>query len=540
MIDDAIDLDPADRATVLELLHRHVPDCEVRAYGSRVTWRARPYSDLDLAVVGSDALGPLALMELREALTNARLPFFVDVLEWEALPDSFCREIERKYAVLQEARVVDGWRDVAVGDIAHIVGGGTPSTKRPEFFGGHVPWLTPKDLSVPHGRYVTRGNRSLTEQGLHQSSATLVPERTVLLTTRAPVGYVALAAQPISTNQGFRNLVVRDGHWPEFVYYWLLANTAELERHASGSTFRELSGSVLKLIRMRVPSKDEQRRIADVLGALDDRIELNRRMCATLEEMASALFKSWFVDFEPMRAKMEGRWREGESLLGLPAHLYDLFPDSLVDSELGPIPIGWRACRLDDVADHLRETIDPRRSPDQEYALYSIPALDSGKSPELAQGHAILSNKCVVHPGTVLLSRLNPDIDRVWLIGAEIGEPAIASTEFAVLRPKPPVHPSFLYCYLRSDQYRNALVGLVTGTSKSHQRVRPQALAATTLLMPNEKTLAAFSSIASVWLGQVLVLRSTSQSLTALRDVLLPKLISGEVRLPDAAGVTDC
>ena len=540
MIDNAIDIDPADRATVLELLHRHVPDCEVRAYGSRVTWRARPYSDLDLAVVGSDALGPLALMELREALANARLPFLVDVLEWDALPDSFCREIERTYVVLQEARVVDGWRDVAVGDIAHIVGGGTPSTKRPEYFGGDVPWLTPKDLSMPHGRYVTRGNRSLTEQGLHQSSATLVPERTVLLTTRAPVGYVALAAQPISTNQGFRNLVVRDEHWPEFVYYWLLANTAELERHASGSTFRELSGSVLKLIRMRVPSEDEQRRIADVLGALDDRIELNRRMCATLEEMASALFKAWFVDFEPVRAKMEGRWREGESLSGLPAHLYDLFPDEFTDSEIGPIPAGWRACRLDEITDHLRETIDPSRSPAQEFALYSIPSFDSGRSPEFAQGRAILSNKCIVHPSTVLMSRLNPDIERVWLIGAEIGEPAIASTEFAVLRPKSPIDVAFLYCSLRSDCYRNALVGLVTGTSKSHQRVRPQALAATTLLIPDGRILAEFSRVASQWLGQVLILRSVSQSLIMIRDTLLPKLISGEVRLPDIAGVTEC
>ena len=91
----------------------------------------------------------------------------------------------------------------------------------------------------------------------------------------------------------------------------------------------------------RVPIGEQQRAIAHVLGTLDDKIELNRRMNETLEEMARALFKSWFVDFDPVRAKMDGRWRPGESLPGLPAHLYDLFPDRLVDSELGPIPEGW-------------------------------------------------------------------------------------------------------------------------------------------------------------------------------------------------------
>lgn len=265
-MDEAIDLDPADRATILSLLRQHIPNCEVRAYGSRVKWTARQYSDLDLAVVGGDTLGPLALMELRDALEDSQIPFSVDILEWESLPDSFQREIERKYVILQRASELEGWHEVSIGDVAEIVGGGTPSTKQAEYFGGDIPWLTPKDLSGPHERYVMRGDRNLTEQGLRHSSATLVPEGTVLLTTRAPVGYVALAAQPMSTNQGFRSLVVRDDYCPEFVYYWLSANTAELERHASGSTFKELSGSALKLIRMNAPSKEEQRRIASALG----------------------------------------------------------------------------------------------------------------------------------------------------------------------------------------------------------------------------------------------------------------------------------
>ena len=121
---------------------------------------------------------------------------------------------------------------------------------------------------------------------------------------------------------------------PEFVYYWLTGNVEKLERHASGSTFKEISGTALKSIRIPIPPLSEQRTIAHILGTLDDKIELNRRMNETLEEMARALFKSWFVDFDPVRAKMEGRDT------GLPPDVADLFPDRLVESKLEKITGG--------------------------------------------------------------------------------------------------------------------------------------------------------------------------------------------------------
>ena len=233
----------------------------------------------------------------------------------------------------------NGWREYSIGEIAEVVGGGTPSTKVPENFDGDIPWLTPKDLSGPHDRFIERGARNLSQQGLDSSSARLLPAGSVLLSTRAPIGYVALAKNPISTNQGFRSLKVKDGFSAEYLYYWLTANTDELERHASGTTFRELSGSSLKGVRIHLPPLDEQRRIAHILGTLDDKIELNRRMGETLEAMAQALFKSWFVDFDPVRAKAEGR------PTNLPPDLDALFPASFHDSELGEIPDGWDVLR---------------------------------------------------------------------------------------------------------------------------------------------------------------------------------------------------
>lgn len=184
------------------------------------------------------------------------------------------------------------WQEYRVGEIADIVGGSTPSTADPSNFDGDVPWVTPKDLAGPHDRYVSRGQRNLSRKGLASCSAQLLPAGTVLLTSRAPVGYIAIAKNPIATNQGFRNLIPKSGFDSEFIYYWLKANVEELKRHASGSTFQELTGSALAQIRICIPPLPEQRAIAHILGTLDDKIELNRRMNETLEEMARAIFKS--------------------------------------------------------------------------------------------------------------------------------------------------------------------------------------------------------------------------------------------------------
>jgi len=277
------------------------------------------------------------------------------------------------------------WPLVAIGDISEVVGGSTPSTKDPENFNGDIPWLTPKDLSGFHDRYVIRGERNLSSKGLASCSARLLPPGTVLLTTRAPIGYVAIAGSEIATNQGFRSLVLRDGVCPEFVYYCLKANKTELERHASGSTFREISGSSLKQIRIPLPEESKQRAIAHILGTLDDKIELNRRMNRTLEGMARAIFKCWFIDFDPVidnailsgkpipdefseraavrreilarRNSSEGvagqfsstSWR-GDRGKGAVAYRR-LFPDEFQDSELGPIPKGWKVSTVGDEFD---------------------------------------------------------------------------------------------------------------------------------------------------------------------------------------------
>ena len=427
------------------------------------------------------------------------------------------------------------WKSSAIGEIAEIVGGSTPSTKNDSNFGGNVPWLTPRDLSLPHGRYVTGGERNLSQEGLASCSARLLPRGAVLLTTRAPIGYVAIAGGPISTNQGFRSLILREGYDPEFVYYWLSANVPLLERHASGSTFKELSGSALKRISIRLPEEPaEQRAIAHILGTLDDKIELNRRMNATLEGMARALFKSWFVDFDPVRAKMDGRWQVGQSLPGLPAELYDLFPDRLVESELGELPEGWEVRPIGELVTLSRDAVTPSDHPCEIFDHFSIPAYDEGATPKAEGGSDIKSNKYLVSDGSVLLSKLNPRIPRVWLPVVGADRRSICSTEFLVVEPAESPDRSWIYCLLVSSEFRTRFGSLVTGTSGSHQRVRPDAFMSLKVPVAPGGVRLRFAATAGPIQDRIAQARGEAQVLASLRDTLLPRLISGDLRIKDA------
>ena len=273
---------------------------------------------------------------------------------------------------------------------------------------------------------------------------------------------------------------------------------------------------------------DEQRAIAHILGTLDDKIELNRRMNETLEAMAQALFKSWFVDFDPVRAKMAGRDT------GLPQHLTDLFPDRLVGSELGEIPEGWGVESLEMIAQLEKATVKPEDHTTEEFEHFSLPAYDSGQLPALDLGSTIKSNKTLVPSQAVLLSKLNPEIQRVWLPASASSCRQISSTEFLVFTPKPPIGRAGLYSLFNTQSFRDLLKGMVTGTSKSHQRVAPKSLAMQAMIVPADRLANKFEGFAWPMLERTLRNKSENHTLTSLRDTLLPKLISGEIRVHHA------
>ena len=189
------------------------------------------------------------------------------------------------------------WKEYKLGDISEIIGGGTPKTDISEYWNGNIPWITPRDLTGYKKTYIACGERCITEDGLANSSARLLPKGAVLLTSRAPIGYVAIAENEICTNQGFKSIIPKAGKLDNvFIYYWLRGNTAYLQGLGSGTTFAEISGGVVKEIELSVPSLPEQKAIASVLSSLDDKIDLLHRQNKTLEALAETLFRQWFVE----------------------------------------------------------------------------------------------------------------------------------------------------------------------------------------------------------------------------------------------------
>jgi type I restriction enzyme S subunit len=296
---------------------------------------------------------------------------------------------------------------------------------------------------------------------------------------------------------------------------------------ATGSTFPNVSANQLAGLWWPPLDEDEQCCIAHILGALDDKIELNRQMSETLEAIARSIFKSWFVDFDPIRAKADARDQ------GLPKHVADLFADSFEDTELGKIPNGWRVGRFSDVVELVRDQDNPLGSPNTAFSHYSIPAFDEGYMPKSEKGEQIKSLKFRVPAGAILLSKLNPEIERVWLVDVRPDERAICSTEFLVLSARPPFMRTYVYCLARSPLFRQQIEALVTGTSKSHQRAQADSVLNLVVVIPPPMVLEMFERFGAGLLSQTLGCRRESRTLAALRDTLLPKLISGELRVND-------
>ena len=313
------------------------------------------------------------------------------------------------------------------------------------------------------------------------------------------------------------------GNEPRFCFY--LLKSLDLTRFNAGSGVPTLNRNHIHPLPVAIPSLSEQRRIARILGTLDDKIELNRRMNATLEGMARALFKSWFVDFEPVRAKMEGRWRCGESLPGMPAELYDLFPENLVLSELGEVPEGWEVKALDQLVDlNPREPL--KRGTKAPYLnMAALPT--EGSNPDNAILREYKSGTRFRNRDT-LLARITPCLENgktAYIQSLPSDTVGWGSTEFIVLRAIPPVTSEYTYLLARDEAFRAHAIQSMTGTS-GRQRVQTQVVSNYRLPSPQMDIWSTFSLFIEPMFTGIRMLSEESSILAGLRDVLLPRLVS--------------
>lgn len=501
----AIDLTADQRRTVLGLLNRYLPDTTVWAYGSRVKWASHPASDLDLVAFATPQQGP-RIAELREAFEESTLPFVVDLFVWDDVPTDFRKRIVGQHVPLCEGATdsIDGpWPKVSIGNVVRIVGGGTPSTADPLNFDGEIPWLTPKDLSGVHDRHIARGARNLSSLGLERSSARPVPAGSVLLSTRAPIGYVCVAKNQITTNQGFRSLIANEQLVPAFLYYWLLSNRQELERHASGSTFKELSAKALASIKMVLPPKTEQERVVAVLGALDDKIELNRRMAETLDALVRSLF-----------------------------------------GELCDLDHNWPHRSLADIAQLVRGRSYTSKELEHsaETAMVTLKSFERGggyRPGGLKAFRGPYKVEQAVSPGEVVVACTD-----VTQAAEVVGRSAIvqqtrrfktlvASLDVLVLRPaERDVSTAFLYALTRAPRFVAHAKAHATGTTVLH--LDRKAVPRFSFRYPPKERLNTFNDIAQPAIERYSKLMCEADCIKEVRDALLPQLLSGRLRVHGA------
>ena len=414
-----------------------------------------------------------------------------------------------------------------LSDVINLIGGGTPKRSKKEYWNGDIPWLSVKDFNHG-GRYVEESGETITKLGLEKSSTKLLQPGMLIISARGTVGELAQLKSEMAFNQSCYGIDANTDYLQnDYLYYLLKLKIRELKSIAHGSVFDTITRETFENIEVGIPNQSTQKAIAHILGTLDDKIELNRKMNQTLEEIAKAIFKSWFVDYDPVRAKAEGR------PTGLPPEICDLFPDELVDSEIGEIPRGWVVSPISDFALHNKKTVNPSKSGDT-YEHYSIPAFDSGQTPVLDFGVDIKSNKTVVVEGSLLVSKLNPNTPRIWLPKPKDAHEQICSTEFMVFTPNENANIAFLWGVFTSSSVSKRMEAMVTGTSKSHQRVKPKDVCNIEIGAPNDRLMRTYGDIVLPMLNRTINSISESNVIAELRDTLLPKLISGELRIPDA------
>jgi len=409
---------------------------------------------------------------------------------------------------------VSGWQEICLGDLGRVVTGKTPSTSVPDYFGGEVPFVTPSDM-YGH-KVISRTARSLTKAGVAAVKGSFIPKGSVMVSCiGSDMGKVTIAAYDCVSNQQINSIVVSESFSPDFIYYNLSTRKAELQSMAcSGSAQPILNKGHFSQLPISLPPLSEQRAIASVLGSLDDKIDLNRRMNETLEALAQSLFKSSFVP--ACRSLGVGR-----------------------DTTQSALPKGWREGKVSDLATLSRDGLNPGEFSDEVFDHYSLPAFDEGRTPKTEKGDTIMSNKFLVPPDCVMVSKLNPRIPRIWLPDLRGPNRAVCSTEFLVATPKPGVSREFLYCLFINESFASVFTTMVTGTSGSHQRVRPESLLSMDTPLPPAPLIQKFTETVAPMLKRISQNIYESRTLAALRDALLPKLLSGELRVPAAAKLVE-
>ncbi len=395
------------------------------------------------------------------------------------------------------------WKECTLAELGEIVGGATPSTKDEQNYGGDIAWITPKDLSTLKGRFISRGERNITEKGLRSCSAQIMPKNAVLFSSRAPIGYVAIAANPVCTNQGFKSIVANSDNDPMFLYYLLKYNKNAIEAMGSGTTFKEVSGSTMRGIRVYVPiSKAEQQRIAAILSALDEKIAINREINDNLQQQLRTIFKAEFTDNPEL-----------ENITQIPlSELCHVVTKGTTPTTLGKpfVESGINFIKAESILDDH--------------------SIDKSKFAFIDEETNALLKRSIIHAGDVVFT-IAGTLGRFALIDENV-LPANTNQAVAIIRADvEKVLPEYIYtCFIgewHTDYY----------AKRVQQAVQANLSLTTIKSLPipllDEAKMSEYLSLILPLIKAIKTNEAQDEKLAVLRDNLLPKLMSGEIDVSD-------
>ena len=390
------------------------------------------------------------------------------------------------------------WKEYKYTELATIIGGGTPKTTVKEYWNGCIPWLSVKDFGNDN-KYVYTTEKSITELGLNNSSTKMLKHEDIIISARGTVGELAMIPYPMSFNQSCFGIRAKEQVDPHFLYYLTKTKIRELKNSSHGSVFDTITRATFENISCNVPPITEQKRIASILSSLDDKISVNKKICENLEAQAQALFKHWFIDFAPFK---NGKF---------------------VESELGMIPEGWRVGTLGEIAD-----ITMGQSPSG--SSYN----ENGNGVVFYQGRAEFGYRFPkVRLFTTEPKRFAEPLSTLLSVRAPVGDINVATEKCCIGRGLAAIksksyHSSYILYLLKSLRRR---FDVYNGEGTVFGSINKDTLNGLNIVIPPNSAIREFNDIVQVSDSEILESHNEDIRLQALRDTLLPRLMSGEIKL---------
>lgn len=397
-----------------------------------------------------------------------------------------------------------------ISDIGEVVGGGTPSTANSDFWGGDIPWISPKDLTGYKSVYISHGESFLTKTGL-KSGTKLLPKGTVLFSSRAPIGYVAIASNPICTNQGFKSIICnKEIINPLFLYYYIKGNLDYIKLFGTGATFPEISGAAMRKIKVQIPTLPTQQKIASILSTYDRLIENNTRRIRLLEQMAENLYKEWFVRFRfPEHEKVE-------MVNGLPKGWETIHIKELAQLKSGYafksewfVEEGEAVAKIKDIGNIL---------------------MDTSSFSYVDKENCIKAKKFLLTTGDLTIALTGATIGKISIVPKHKGN--IYTNQRLgkfFLGDKPMEKLPFLYCLFKQESMVSNIVNL-SNSSSAQPNISPEQIEKIKIL-GNHDIISMYNKTCNPLFSNILALYSQNQLLTRQRDLLLPRLMSGKLEV---------